>query len=173
MLHSIQLVHMNLSIHISSASLDQFESEFSCEINTLPRNVALVGWSAKQHCWKIAPEGVSQHPVFKCRAPSTLLFFQNTLLPRLGPSSFWTLYCFDDGWRERNTYSKNYRWVHPPKQEGMNEWRGEPGEIPMLRCLASLEARTVTIMEMRGVVMESFGKADAGRCMECQMETTV
>ncbi|MDD2920175.1 glycosyl transferase family 90 [Rhodoferax sp.] len=123
---------MFLSTQVRLTSIDQFESEFACKITSLPINVALIGWSAGQQCWKIAPESVFRHPVFQDRAPSTLLFLQNALLARLGSRAFWTLYCFDDGWRERNTYSKNYRWVYPPKQDGKAEWRGEPGEIPLL-----------------------------------------
>lgn len=123
---------MNLPFQVSATSIDQFESAFSCKITTLPKNVALVGWSAKQQVWTIAPDSVTRHPTFSYLAPATLHFLHHELLPRLGLRSFWTLYCFYDGWRERNTFSKNYRWVNPPKLDSAVEWRGAPGEIPML-----------------------------------------
>jgi hypothetical protein len=125
-------VDLKKNIKASIGSIDLFEREFSCKIATLPRNVMLLGWSAKRKLWFCAPETIIKNPTFNDRFPATLNFLTHQVIPRLSDQTFWTLLCLDDGWRERNTYSKHYHWVHPPNLNQENEWRGAPGEIPVL-----------------------------------------
>ena len=116
-----------------------FEQMFSCRINSLPQNVCLMGWLKAEQRWYCAPEFLAHpHPVranhiFHVSGTKQLLQFLSTLvLPSLDVPSIWFPYCFYDGWRERTIFSPQYRWVVPPDMSSWVEWRGSPGEIPIL-----------------------------------------
>jgi hypothetical protein len=64
--------------------------------------------------------------------PGTLGFLEEYVLPRLPPRSFWFLLCFWDGWRERHAFTDRYTWVPAGDLDASDEWRGAPGELPML-----------------------------------------
>ncbi len=123
---------MSLKFSASIGPVDLFEREFSCEITTLPGNVMLLGWSAERKAWFCAPQTLVQNRVFSERIPAILSFLTHQVIPRLPSQSFWTFLCFDDAWRERNTFSANFHWVQPCDLTLEKEWRGAPGEIPLL-----------------------------------------
>ena len=130
-------VDLTQAIKVSVGTVDLFEREFACKIATLPKNVMLLGWSAKAKSWLCAPETIIQNSTFNDRFPATLNFLTHHVMPRLPDQTFWTLLCLYDGWRERNTYSEHYHWVQPHDLAEEIEWRGAPGEIPILsqnRC---------------------------------------
>ena len=120
-------------------TIQAFERMFSCRINSLPQNVCLVGWLKAEQRWYCAPEFLA-HPqstrsghVFHVGGRKQLLQFLSTrVLPTLNVPSIWFPYSFYDGWRERTIFSPQYRWVVPPDMSGWAEWRGSPGETPIL-----------------------------------------
>jgi hypothetical protein len=122
-------------------SMQGFRRRFSCDVRAVPKNVVLLGWSAQRKAWYCAPKRVVRHRifnkhihrVFKRHMSGTLVFLNDRILPLLPEQDFWMLFCFFDGWREHNLYSTNYRWVDPGNLEEGEEWRGEAGEIPLLR----------------------------------------
>ena len=117
---------------IDLASIEEFGRRFSCEVSTLPHNVVLLGWSAADGGWTCAPERNSRTQSFGERVPATLGFFDGYVLPRLAGRSFWFLLCFWDGWRERHLFSDRYAWVPAGDLGHATEWRGAPGELPIL-----------------------------------------
>lgn len=118
---------------------EAFEQKFACRINSLPQNVCLVGWSEADGCIFCAPlafsglRGTHASYLFHHRRNETLFKLIVTEVARpLGLKSLWFVYCFYDAWRERNLFSTEYRFVTPPDLTGAHEWRGAPGEIPIL-----------------------------------------
>lgn len=120
-------------------SIRAFETLFSCRINSLPQNICLLGWRKDKQRWYCAPEslGVQQashiSQMFHGRSIGKLLGMLSTdVFPSLDLRSVWFPFCIYDGWRERNVYSAHYRWVNAPNMSASLEWRGAPGEIPVL-----------------------------------------
>lgn len=120
-------------------SIAEFERMFSCKINSLPQNVCLMGWLQSERSWYCAPMSFSVQSathastVFHHHGSERLLRFlsQNIVKP-LDVSALWFPFCFYDAWRERHFYSDNFRWITPPDLTHHMEWRGEPGEIPVM-----------------------------------------
>ena len=116
---------------INLVPLAEFERRFACGPVSLPGNVVQLGWAAEDRAWYCSPEGNCRSPSFP-RVPPTVGFFDRHVLPRLADRSFWFLLCFWDGWRERHAYSDRYAWVPAGDLDGRMEWRGAPGELPIL-----------------------------------------
>ncbi len=123
---------MNWNITVELGSVEHFRQAFACNVVTIPGNVALVGWLPDRQTWLCAPHGLADDPVCSARIPGTLNFLTHYVLPHLPVRPFWTFLCVDDGWRERNVFSPDYRWVDPPDLSQQREWKGAPGEIPIL-----------------------------------------
>lgn len=117
---------------IDLVSLEEFGRRFRCEVATLPGNVVALGWSANGGGWSCGPERNSRTLSCAERIPGTLGFFEEYVLPRLAARSFWFLLCFWDGWRERHSFSDRYAWVPQVDLDVSSEWRGAPGELPIL-----------------------------------------
>ena len=117
---------------ISLVSLAEFGRRFGCEVAPPPSNVVALGWLAENGGWSCAPERNSHTRSFAERVPATLGFLQAYVLPRLATRSFWFLLCFWDGWRERHLFSDRYTWVPARDLDAGSEWRGAPGELPIL-----------------------------------------
>lgn len=124
---------------IKYISLAEFGQRFACRINTLPQNVCAMGWVTAERRWYCAPlsfQGIrathASH-LFHNRSNETLLaVLVKEVAEPLQLDSLWFLYCFYDGWRERNIFSPSYRYVDPPDLTSAMEWQGAPGEIPIL-----------------------------------------
>lgn len=123
---------MTPATQIELVSRQDFASRFACEVGTLPGSVLLAGWSAADGKWRISPPAVASKSVFLDRVPPTLHFLTSQVLPLLAAQAIWFPLCFWDGWRERHVYSERYRWVAIGNLEGVDEWRGGPGELPLL-----------------------------------------
>ena len=117
---------------INVGSLAAFAHKFCCDVATIPGNVVLLGWSAEDDRWSVAPERACRDAAFADRVPATLRFFGDDVLPGLSGRSFWFPLCFYDGWRERNLFSERYTWVPARGIDASDEWRGAPGEVPIL-----------------------------------------
>jgi len=122
--------------YLSSAD---FEARFACRINSLPQNVCLIGWDDAEGSVYCAPlsfsgiRGTHASFLFHHRRNETLLkLIVNEVVRPLKLGTIWFAYCFYDGWRERNLFSTDYRFVTPPDLSAEPEWRGEPGDIPIL-----------------------------------------
>lgn len=120
-------------------ALAAFERMFACAVNSLPQNVCVMGWNRSEQQWYCAPEWFAIHAnthlshTFHTFGTKKLLTFLATrVLPRLDLDSLWFPYCFYDAWRERIAYTSSYKWVVPPDMSTWTEWRGAPGEIPIL-----------------------------------------
>ena len=120
-------------------SIAEFERMFSCKINSLPQNVCLMGWLKSERCWYCAPmsfrtqRATHASTVFHRHSSERLLrFLSQHIVAPLDVPALWFAFCFYDAWRERNLYSDNYRWVTPPDLADHMEWRGEPGDVPVL-----------------------------------------
>lgn len=120
-------------------SVRAFESMFACSITSLPKNICLLGWRKDRQRWYCAPDSLSAQPMshmsqmFRGRSIEKLLrLLAADVLPALNLQSIWFPFCIYDGWRERNVYSPHYQWVMSPNLSGSLEWRGAPGEIPVL-----------------------------------------
>ena len=118
--------------NLRAESIDAFSRRFGCDVATLPRNVALTGWSASDATWYVAPRGLAADRVFQDRVPPTLRFLNRFVIGELSSRSFWFPFCFWDGWRERTPYATQYRWVPAHDLEEESEWRGDAGEVPIL-----------------------------------------
>jgi hypothetical protein len=123
---------MTPQTQIELVSRQAFAGQFACEVRTLPNNVVLAGWSAADGRWRISPAQAAGSSVFRDRVPPTLHFLSVQVLPRLPAQKFWFPLCFWDGWRERHAFSEDYRWVAAGNLDGVDEWRGGPGELPLL-----------------------------------------
>lgn len=118
---------------------EDFQRRFDCWLNPFPQNVCVFGWQSSERRWYCAPrsfQGIrhthASH-LFHQRSNETLLrLLVRDVIEPLQLPSLWFTYCFYDGWRERNIFCENYRFVEAPAASGMLEWRGEPGEIPLL-----------------------------------------
>lgn len=120
-------------------SIESFTELFSCRVNSLPQNVALLGWLAQTGRWYCAPLHLADASaghfsrIFQQRGTDRLIdLLSRDILPALNAPSLWFPFAFYDGWRERIAYSKDFRWVVPPDLTDQQEWQGEPGEIPIL-----------------------------------------
>ncbi len=120
-------------------SIRTFEEMFTCEINSLPKNVCLMGWLKREQRWYCAPESLARqhsahfsHTFHTFGTRKLLPFLSMRAFPQLDLSSIWFPYCFFDAWRERTVFSPNYRWMPPPDMTEWLEWKGAPGEIPIL-----------------------------------------
>ncbi len=120
-------------------TIADFERIFSCKINSLPQNVCLIGWLKSERCWYCAPTAFSVQSathasiVFHRHGSERLLrFLSQHIVEQLEVSALWFSFCFYDAWRERNLYSNEYRWVTPADLSGHMEWRGSPGDLPVL-----------------------------------------
>jgi hypothetical protein len=111
--------------------VEGFARKFGCEIASLPRNVVLAGWSAADDRWYCGPASSYATESFN-RVPPTLGFLDGYVRPRLAGGSFWFMLCFWDGWRERHPFSERYAWVPAGDLAERTEWRGAPGELPIL-----------------------------------------
>jgi hypothetical protein len=116
---------------INVVSAEAFGQRFGCGAAPLPGNVVMLGWSAEDDAWYCGPERNTRTPSFSRIVP-TVGFLREHVLSRLSGRSFWFLLCFWDGWRERHRFSDHYAWV-PARDLGAGlEWRGAPGELPIL-----------------------------------------
>jgi hypothetical protein len=120
-------------------SIDGFTELFSCRINSLPQNVALLGWLEHTGRWYCAPLRLADagaghfSRIFQQRGTDRLIdFLSRDILPALNTSSLWFPFAFYDGWRERVAYSNDFRWITPPDLGDWPEWQGAPGELPIL-----------------------------------------
>lgn len=121
-------------------SIQAFEARFGCRLNSLPQNVCVLGWLRQDQLWYCAPGSLAVRyassvasQMFQGRHIEQLLNLLSVCdLIAANQSSLWFPYCFFDGWRERNVYSPRYQWVKPPDQSAALEWRGAPGEVPVL-----------------------------------------
>lgn len=119
--------------------IEGFAELFSCRINSLPQNVALLGWLAQTARWYCAPLRLADASaghfsrIFQQRGTDRLIdFLSRGIVPALNTTSLWFPFAFYDGWRERIAYSDDYRWVTPPDLSDWPEWHGAPGELPIL-----------------------------------------
>jgi hypothetical protein len=124
---------------ITYVDIESFQSRFGCRISSLPQNVCALGWQASERRWYCAPktfQGIrATHAsrFFHQRSNESLLAsLVNDVIEPMQLTSFWFLYCFYDGWRERNIFCEDYRFVEAADLSGMLEWHGAPGEIPVL-----------------------------------------
>jgi glycosyl transferase family 90 len=116
---------------IKLVDLRDFGEKFACEVSTLPGNLVLLGWSSEDRGWSCGPErNVSSHCFDRVR--TTVALFEKHVLSRLSGRSFWFLLCFWDGWRERHVFADHYNWVPAGNLDTSVEWRGAPGELPIL-----------------------------------------
>jgi len=114
-------------------SIAQFQEIFHAEVRTLPDNVAIVGWQSANNQWIIAPNHDRYNWAFPSRVSPLLYFLRKWILPKLERNDFWFAFCWDDGWRELNKFSTDYRWVDSPSLENIPRWLGATaGEIPKM-----------------------------------------
>lgn len=114
------------------STLKDFNDKFDSHIVTLPKNVISLAWSASDQAWFCAPAETISMPTFHDRVPATLDFLTRFLLPRMADGTFWFLFCFYDGWRERVPFSADYAWTVAGDLSQAQEWQGPPGSIPIL-----------------------------------------
>ena len=109
---------------------EEMVDEFGCDAVHLPDNVSIVGWSAPRRSYLVHHARTNDN---HSRLAGLLRFWHRYVRPLLPDRSFWLTCCLWDGWRERTGFAPNYRWVEAgPQAEGSHEWRGGPGEIPLL-----------------------------------------
>ena len=115
-------------------SFEHFNTLFHCGFVTLPQNVILVGWSSSAKKWYWASDTLVHNWSLGARLPALLFFLRSYVIPRLGKQEhpFWMMFCYYDGWRERLIFSEKYRWIEGKSLELLEEWQGEPGEIPIM-----------------------------------------
>jgi Glycosyl transferase family 90 len=124
---------------ITYVDIESFENRFKCRINSLPQNICALGWETSERRWYCAPktfQGIrhthASHLFHQRSNESLLALLVKDAIEPLKLASFWFLYCFYDGWRERNVFSQDYQFVEAVDVSGMLEWHGAPGEIPVL-----------------------------------------
>lgn len=124
---------------ISYVDIEAFERLFGCRVNPLPQNVCVFGWKMSERRWYCAPKtflGIrnthASHLFHNRSNESLLTLLVRDVIEPLKLASLWFTYCFYDGWRERNVFCEDYRFVDAPNASSMLEWHGEPGEIPLL-----------------------------------------
>lgn len=120
-------------------SIDAFAQLVACRINSLPQNVALLGWHAPTSRWYCAPLRLADASaghfsrIFQQRGTDRLIaFLAREIIPALRVPSLWFPFAFYDAWRERIAYTTDFRWVTPPELTDLPEWQGAPGELPVL-----------------------------------------
>lgn len=108
----------------------EFNRLLDAQIVSSPKNVAGIGWSAKDAEWLATGDRLAVESV---RLPPVVRHLHRALAPRHDSQSFWLFCCTYDGWRERTEYRSTYEWVEPPTGlDEQVEWSGGPGAIPIL-----------------------------------------
>lgn len=125
-------------------SLADFRRKFSADVDALPWNVCLIGWSPRDQAWSVGPSRLEHRRWFRtdrlkhCQGtfrrwlPVLLKFLDGYVVEGKRQELFWFAFCFYDGWRERIGFSPDYRPVVPTwRTASMIEWVGQPGEYPV------------------------------------------
>jgi hypothetical protein len=113
-------------------SIHQFNEIFSADVISMPQDVAAVGWVPEKNAWCCAPARIARDTTFRQRAPSTLRFLSEWVLPKGKGACFWTLYCAYDGWREYIPFDTNFHWVEQEELGDLARWDGPPGSVPSI-----------------------------------------